>query len=386
MKKILYIGLACAAASFMFSACSDWVTPQPNDYDTGGLMNSSRGEEYYAALREWKASRTVDENGVPNRSVTFGWFSEWTGVGSNMSSQLMGLPDSVDFVSMWGNWNNLSPEKKEDLRKVKEIKGTKVLMCFIVANIGDQTTPPEVRESLSVGGQTYSTEQEAVNAYWGWEDGNEAAIDAAIRKYARSIMDTIAKYDWDGFDLDLEPHYGSAGNIASYPDRLSIFLGEMAKEYGPKANTGMMLCVDGEPDWLNPADGHLIDFFILQAYNDGYYSTTDMRLQTLIANYDGELSPEAVVGKTILTSNFESYGSTGGPAYTMRDGGSTFQLNAYAQYYYPGVESRIGGIGAFRMVFDQNYEYYREAMKTLHSYVYPWEAPAEGEDDGSVTE
>ena len=374
MKRIIHMGLAGLTALFAFSACSDWVTPEANNYEPGGLQGSSRSDEYYAALREWKASRTVDENGIPNRSVTFAWYSDWSGVGSNMSNQLMGLPDSVDFISIWGNWNNLTPEKHEDLRKVKEIKGTKCLLCFIVANVGDQTTPPEVRQNWSENG--YSSEQEAVNAYWGWDDADDG--EAAIRKYARSIMDTIAKYGWDGFDLDLEPNYGSPGDISSHPDRLSFFLDEMSKEYGPASGSEKMLCVDGEPDILNPSDGLILDYFIIQAYNDGSVSSIDGRLSRLIRNYDGVLSPEAVVGKTILTSNFESYASTGGPTFRNRDGETTFQLNGFAQYYYPGVNSPIGGIGAFRVVFDTNYNFYRQAMKTLHSYVYPWEMPAEG--------
>lgn len=382
MKKIVYIGLAGLAAVFALSACSDWVNPEANNYEPAGPEGSSHSEEYYAALREWKASRTVDENGVPNRSVTFGWFSDWSAVGSNMANQLMGLPDSVDFISIWGNWNNLTPEKFEDLRKVKEIKGTKCLMCFIVANVGDQTTPSEVRETRTVNGITYATEQEAVNAFWGFDEEADDG-EAGVRKYARSLMDTIAKYNWDGFDLDLEPHYGSPGNIASYPDRLGYFLDEMSKEYGPASGTDMMLCVDGEPAWLNPEDGLLLDYFIIQAYTDGSISSTDYRIAELISNYADVLSPEAVVGKTILCSNFESYGSTGGPNYRTRDNQYTFQLNGFAQYYYPGVESPIGGIGAFRMVFDTNYEHYRQAMTTLHNYVYPWEQPAEG--DGGET-
>lgn len=381
MKRTIYMGVTGLVAMLWLSACSDWVTPEAYDFEPGGLQGSSQSDEYYAALREWKAGRTVDENGVPNRSVTFGWFSDWTGVGVSMSAQLMGLPDSVDFVSMWGNWNNLSAEKIEDLRKVKEIKGTKVLMCFIVANIGDQTTPSWVRDATIVDSLYGGSEDAAVNAYWGFVESDPEAEEAAIRKYARSILDTIAKYDWDGFDLDLEPNYGSSGNIASYPDRLSIFLDELSKELGPASGTDKLLCVDGEPDWLNPEDGELLDFFILQAYNDSRTYTTDSRLTTLINKFDGYLSPEEVVGKTILCSNFESYGSTGGPTYSLRDGGTTFQLNAFAQYYYPDVESRIGGIGAFRMVFDTNYEYYRQAMTTLHNYVYPWEVTTEDEEE-----
>lgn len=370
MKKKTYIISALLLLAMTAVSCSDWVKPEANNYEPSGVEGSDRGEEYYAQLREWKASRKVDENGVPNRSVTFGWFSDWTGVGVNMSNQLMGLPDSVDFVSMWGNWRGLSPEKKEDLRKVQEIKGTKVLMCFIIANIGDQLTPQEVRTSLTVDGIKYMYEEQAVKAYWGWtESSNKEQMEGAIRKYARAILDTIKVYNWDGFDLDLEPHYGSSGNIASYPDRLHMLLDEMSTELGPKSGTDKLLCVDGEPDWLQPEDGNLLDYFIIQAYYDGSSSSIDGRISSLIRTYEGIHSPEAVVGKTILCVNYESFGTTGGGNFYSRElEDYTFKLNGYAAYRYPGVNAPIGGIGAFRMVFDKDYTYYREAMKTLHSY------------------
>lgn len=363
MKKTTYIISALLLVMTAVASCADWTRPEAKVYEPSGVEGSDRGEEYYANLREWKASRTTDENGVPNRSVTFGWFSDWTGVGVNMANQLMGLPDSVDFVSMWGNWHGLSPEKKADLRKVQEIKGTKVLMCFIIANIGDQTTPQEVRTTKNVNGVQYASEQDAVNAYWGWNDDMEAAI----RKYARSILDTIKVYDWDGFDFDLEPHYGASGNIASYPERIHIVLDEMSKELGPKSGTGKMLCVDGEPDFLLPEDGHLLDFFLIQAYYDGSDTSIDGRMRGLFNNYEGVHSREAIVGKTILCVNYESFGTTGGGSFTSRALGRTFKLNGYAAYRYPDVDCPIGGIGAFRMVFDKDYAFFREAMRTLHS-------------------
>ena len=66
-----------------------------------------------------------------------------------------------------------------DKKKVKEQKGTRALMCFIVANVGDQLTPEEHKENYK--------------EYWGWKDGDQEAIDGAIRKYANAICDSIDK-------------------------------------------------------------------------------------------------------------------------------------------------------------------------------------------------
>lgn len=371
MKKIIKTGLIALLVIPAFVRCSDWTEVEALDYDPN-KTESNHGEAYYANLRDYKLRK--------DHPVAFAWYSDWTGVGTDMSSQLMGMPDSMDFVSMWGNWYGLSDEKKEDLRKVQQIKGTRVLMCFIVDDIGAQTTPQAISEDLTVDGVKYETRGEALGAFWGWyEDGytgtvyksdpnlsDEEAMDKAIRKYANSLIDTINKYNWDGFDLDLEPHYGSPGNIASHPDRLSILLNELSKHMGPQSGTKRMLCVDGEPEWLNGKDGLLLDYFILQAYNDTSVSSIDSRINSLLTTYRDYMTPEQIVGMTILTSNFESYGSTGGPTFRQRDGSTTNQLSGYAAYSYPGVDTRIGGIGAFRIVFDTNYQYLRKAIGILN--------------------
>lgn len=377
MKRILKIFSAGVLSLTVLWSCADWTRPENISYEPDGVGGSDKGEDYYADLRAWKAGRTVDENGVPNRPVTFMWFSDWSPTGADMSSQMMGIPDSVDFISMWGNWKNLSEAAKKDLKDLQTIKGTKVLLCFIVDNIGAQITPYKMDDdgNYVINGKTFSTEAEAVAEFWGWygdswgntTHGEEADKEPAIRKYARAIVDTVYKYGYDGFDYDLEPNYGHHGNIASSLDNNTIFLDELSKAFGPKSGTDKLLCVDGEPDQLDPQCGEMINFFLLQAYGDSRVSHTDSRINALLYNYEGVLSPERVMGMTVLNSNFESYGTTGGPTYTMRNGETTFQLNAFAQYTYPGIDCRIGGIGVFRPVFDKDYTWYRKAMKTLHS-------------------
>lgn len=350
MKRIINISLLGALTFFAFVRCSDWTEPEALQYDHP-LTESSYGEEYYKNLRAYKA-RT-------DHVKAFAWYSDWTGTGTDIYGRLVGLPDSMDFVSMWGNNFNLSESKQKDLQEVQTKKGTKVLMCWIVDNIGVQTTPPEVVEA--------GTQKE----FWGWagEAADDAVIEAAIRKYARSIIDTMYKYGFSGFDLDLEPHYGSPGNIASYPARLHILLDELSKEMGPASGTNRMLCVDGEPDTLLPETGLLLDHFLLQAYNDSSYPTTDRRLAALFSTFESVMTQEEIVRKTILTSNFESYGGSGGPTYRLRDGSYVNQLKAYAMYSYPDIDAKIGGIGAFRIKFDENYKYLREAIQVANPVI-----------------
>ena len=88
---------------------------------------TSRPESYYQALREWKKT---------DHSISFGWFSGWGDPAVLTASMLMGLPDSMDMVSLWDNSSNLSQGKIEDLRMVQQKKGTKVLMCTFIQYVG----------------------------------------------------------------------------------------------------------------------------------------------------------------------------------------------------------------------------------------------------------
>lgn len=368
MKGKIRESFAALLVVLTLAGCGEWTDAEALDYETHGIAGTPHNEAYYANLREYKRNK--------RHPVAFGWYSDWSGVGTQMTSQLMGLPDSMDFVSMWGNWHGLTPEKKEDLRRVQQIKGTKVLMCFIIDDIGAQTTPPEIEETLTVDGTKYATVGEARAAFWGWYhntstgeifgDNTPEGMDRAIRKYAGSLLDTIRKYGWDGFDFDLEPGFGHGGNIASYPDRIHIVLDELSKELGPLSGTDKLLCVDGEPYLLQGEDALKCDWFLIQAYEDTDDSQIDGRMQRLFSAFSGYLTQEEVLSKTVLCSNFESYGSIGGPSYTTRDGEQTNQLTGYAKYYHPDVNGRIGGVGAFRMGFDTNYRYMRAAIGVLN--------------------
>lgn len=358
MKRIIDLSLLGALTLFAFVRCSDWTEAEALEYDHP-LTESVHGEAYYRNLRAYKADK--------DHVKAFAWYSDWTSTGTDIYGRLVGLPDSMDFVSMWGNNFNLSESKQRDLREVQTKKGTKVLMCWIVDNIGVQTTPADVVQN--------GTQRE----FWGWfgegyddagEPIAEEVIEAAVRKYARSIIDSMNKYGFDGFDLDLEPHYGSSGNIASHPQRLHYLLDELSKEMGPASGTDRLLCVDGEPEWLLPETGLLLDHFLLQAYEDSSTQRTDSRLASLFNTFESVMSREEIVRKTILTANFESFGGTGGRMYTLRNSSTRVnQVKAYAMYSYPGVDAKIGGIGAFRVKFDENYKYLREAIQVANPVI-----------------
>lgn len=154
-----------------FTNCSDWTEVEAEKKVDYGNTETSRPESYYQALREWKKT---------DHSISFGWFSGWGDPAVLTASMLMGLPDSMDMVSLWDNSSNLSQGKIEDLRMVQQKKGTKVLMCTFIQYVGKGFTPAE-----------YDVDEATREAFWGWVDDDEAAIKTSMEKYAQAIADTI---------------------------------------------------------------------------------------------------------------------------------------------------------------------------------------------------
>lgn len=329
---------AFVAALTSLASCDDWTdTEIKNPAD---LTHSNKTEAYYQQLREYKKT---------DHQVAFGWFGNWTGTGLSLENSLAGLPDSVDFVSIWGNWRNLSIEQKADLQFVQQVKGTRALMCFIVQSVGDQLTP------------------EGTDAATFWGTGDEA-----IAKYANAICDSIDKYGYDGFDWDYEPNYGHRGNISGVPAAEKVFAETMAKRIGPKSGTNKLFVIDGEPQSVNKELGPCFNYFIVQAYSCWGAGDLDSRLSSTISNFDGVLSAEEVAKKYIVTENFENFAKAGGVKFTDRRGNTMQSLEGMARWT-PMVDGKYvdkAGCGTYHMEYEYNvsgfgttYPYLRKAIQ-----------------------
>ena len=346
--------LCLAMATMALTACSDWTeTEIKNPTD---LTVTNKSDEYYAKLREYKNS---------DHPKAFGWFGNWTGEATMLNNSLKGLPDSVDFVSLWGNWRNLNDKQKKDLQFVQQVKGTKVLMCFIVMDIGDQMTPPIPADKVASG----TTWKQWRKDFWGWGDSNESRITAA-QKYANAICDSIDKYGYDGFDIDAEPNFAQpfATDKEMWNEQgvMTAFVQALSKRIGPKSGTNKMLVVDGEPDALPDSLGDHFNYFILQAYSTHYDEQLDGRLRTQIEHFKNKLTPEQVAKKIIVCENFENYAAKGGVDFRTKQGTVIPSLlgMAYWQPTYNGQTYQKGGVGSYHM----EYEYGQSSAQTT----YPW--------------
>lgn len=276
-KMALTLGVGILLASIFASSCRDWITPEAMDYYT------PPSDEYKENLKNYFRS--------PHK-VMFGWFGNWAGSGgATKQYSLMGLPDSVDFVSLWLMLGKLTPEQQKDLKEFQE-RGSRAVYCFTSNEIGKFATP----------------EGEDLAKFWGYEDGTEESYIKASVKYAKAIADSCEKYNVDGFDIDLELT-GSLINF-SHPERLDTFMMTLRHEFDKK---GRMLVADIPAGWnnyytiLTPRVIRNLDYIIWQSYDIAHsHSMLDnmfLRLQDYFTGEEGLW--EAVVRKSIITATFE---------------------------------------------------------------------------------
>lgn len=354
MKRLFTYILGLLGFSFALTACDDWLeTEIKNPAD---LINSAKDDAYYERLRAYKNS---------DHPVAFGYYGNWTGTGASYENSLKGLPDSVDFVSLWGNWKNPTPAMMDDLRYVQKKRGTKVLVCFLVLDIGDQITPPMPQEEIDNG----TSDKEWRHKYWGWDYNLENRL-AAVEKFANAICDTIDKYGYDGFDMDAEPsmaHPFPTDKELWQNDKQVIqkFVETMSKRVGPKSGTGRMFLVDGEPDAL-PA--HLFshfDYLVLQTYTTHFIqdnSRLDTRFEKQYQHFKEEAVVDEIARKIIVCENFEDWAKTGGADFYLPDGTTVNSLSGFALWNpsLNGAQYRKGGVGTYHM----EYEYRVSAQGT----------------------
>lgn len=354
MKHLYKFLLGLLVLPIALTACNDWVeTEIKNPAD---LIMSNKTEDYYARLREYKKS---------DHPVAFGWFGNWTGTGASYENSLKGLPDSVDFVSLWGNWRNPSQAMLADLDYVQKKKGTKVLISFLVLDIGDQITPEMPQEEKDNG----TTDREWRHKFWGWDYKLENRL-IAVERYANALCDTIDKYGYDGFDLDAEPNmkhpfetqkelWDNNGQV------ITKFVETMSKRLGTKEGSGKMLVVDGEPDALPDSLFHNFDYLILQAYSTYFIQANrhlDSRFNKQYEHFKNVATPAEIARKIIVCEDFESHAKTGGLDFKLPDDRIVNSLSGFSLWNpsIGGKQYRKGGVGTFHM----EYEYKVSAQGT----------------------
>lgn len=365
LKKLLY---ALPLAGMMYISCTDIEKIEVEHIGGYNTMDNEQSEAYYANLRAWKeTSRNY------GRPVSFGWFSNWSPEGPIRKGYLSSLPDSIDFISMWSGPFNLNEAKVADKNAFQQKKGGKLFVCYILHNIGTGITPTSVAQKVQEENPDASSDEltaltkKATEEYWGFTSGIKGSEDhtAAIKRYAKALVDTIVATGYDGLDIDWEPRNGGDGDGSlKDPGYTGIYLHtliqEVGKYFGPKATERpngkyYYLLIDGEIWNANKESAPYLDYFITQAYGDSYL---DGRVSTL-QNWCGEYYD---FRKHIFTENFESSWNTGGVL--------------LQQAVYNHTDGPKGGVGAFRLDNDYDntpdYKYMRQAIQINQQAYQQW--------------
>ena len=187
-------------------------------------------------------------------------------------------------------------------------------------------------------------------------------------------MDSIAKYGYDGFDIDYEPSYSSPfkpGNhcgdwTANWADNRPII---SCSQNGNKENENLffqtlrdgldkleakegkkkILNINGSIHYLSPEMAPLFSYFVAQSYNGGYSGWTSRITDRLGNNVKDQI---------IYTETFENNVS------------NQKSFERYANFVVNELNREAGGIGAYHInadSFNKNeYRNVREAISIMN--------------------
>lgn len=316
------------------------------------VVPDEKSEQYWADLRAYKA-RTDHE-------VFFGWFGGWTANSADMINFLESVPDSVDIISIWGDYKNLSPAQREDLHYVQNVKGTRVTYTIFAHKIPDEFMSGE---------------------------NHEVATKEGIEMYAKALVDTMYKYGYQGIDLDYEPGYqefpgvpfsgplvGPIGVWPDYKNNMEIFVKALGKYIGPKSGTRNLLIIDGVPYHLNPGLAEYFNYGVVQSYNSGGFSDLQRRFDYAAAN--GWKPEQYIFAETFEGGRY----ANGGVDHTTRPDAagqsevvpSLLGMARFLPMYEGKLATRKGGCGTYHMENDYrstpNYKWTREAIRLMQEH------------------
>jgi hypothetical protein len=291
-------------------------------------------EQYYENLRAYKKT---------NHTLCFGWYAAYAPIAgstgykdpASWGERILGLPDSMDIVSLWmgvpGNDSTKSgyaPVAYADLKFVREKKGTRFVLPTIVRMNSTITLKDGTKYDLT-----------------------QNKNDAGINVYAQYLVDQVLDAGLDGVDLDYEP----AGDWLQ-GDNFTKLVQYIGQFFGPKSNNPeKLLIIDFYSQAPPAATGEYANYFIRQAYSQG---TGGIQTATNLQNYYNAVAAAVPPGKFIVTENFGDFSENGGTPFTEANG-NTLSSDGTRMYSLEGMarwnptQGKKAGFGAF--YFDRDY-------------------------------
>lgn len=292
----------------MGTSCSKWTQPEAEDYFEPPTQSY---EEHFS-----------DYYGSPHK-VMFGWFGNWAGEGGSMGGSLMGLPDSLDFVSLWLCYGNLNEAQQKDLAAF-QARGGKAYLCWTGRDIGEGLTD----DKMTLADGTVLTKEESGLSdrdwrykFWGIPVnyvGNPESEEyqayrdsllASVERYAQAIVDTCRKYNIDGYDYDME----ARGDLCTESDTtlINTFFRKLITEF-KKDGRHLNIDIPGGSGWLEYYEDCADD--VLRDVQYMLWQTYELSHSGLESFFNGTWSSvrsykphmfEEVFKKSIPTATFE---------------------------------------------------------------------------------
>lgn len=291
-------------------------------------------EQYYENLRAYKKTK---------HTLCFGWYAAYAPIAgstgykdpASWGERIIGLPDSMDIVSLWMGIPGNDPQKPgyapvafADMKFVREKKGTR----FVVPTIVRMNHVITLKD-----GTKYDLAQNK--------------NDTGIAVYAKQLVDQVLDADLDGVDLDYEP----AGDWLQ-GDNFTKMVQYIGQFFGPKGKSPeKLLIVDFYSQVPPTATGEYADYFIRQAYSQG---TGGIQTATNLQTYYNAVGAAVPPGKFIVTENFGDFSENGGTPFTEANG-NTLTTDGTRMYSLEGMarwnptQGKKAGFGAF--YFDRDY-------------------------------
>jgi len=98
-----------------------------------GTVNTIGDDQYYKDLRQWKED-AWDERGLVTRSISYIFFADY----GSMAFRFADVPDSIDVINLWGGCPKKGSLDYMEMKACQEVKGDKIVGCRITRILENQ--------------------------------------------------------------------------------------------------------------------------------------------------------------------------------------------------------------------------------------------------------
>ena len=270
-----------------------------------GTVNTVQDEEYYENLRDWKEA-AWDEDGLVTRSISYIFFADY----GSMAFRFADVPDSMDIINLWGGVPKDGSLDLQEMKAVQEVKGTKIVGCRITrilenAKWGYQATIPSYMRAYYKYKAQHQPELDNIQEQIDNFDAEEYETEEAAQEALKALQTA-----YNSKNTDIENNAKNAGNSAlrsdvaahttksnstwpdddeNWPEWIVYGAGHLVNEVAEYGLNGYDLDYEPEGD---PLSGTAFNTFVMyMAQYMGRKATDDMKASFVHHVFSAELVP-----------------------------------------------------------------------------------------------